>query len=243
MHLNSSPSQSTCIFSSVLLSEYSLLAVAPMLSTCSSLSMMPMLIMADTENASLPPCGLPSTLKMPSQCRGSSAGLATSCSSGRYCLKASISSRSRITTWSSRRCLSILYAPVPASSTAVFTSSSCKLCTAPDIHSLVEVSNSCKALQVSFFVANSFMPVARLLKSSTGILNSAWYLRNRSPFSWWLVMRRCTLSSSMSTAAGSAARSTKESLFSSAIMASSASSNSVMPFFMELIISALRLSM
>ena len=90
---NSSPSHSLSIFSSVLNSEYSFDALDPIVSTCSMWSMILKSMRSWMLNSRSWWYGRSSTLKICSQWRLPSAGFASSCKSGRYCLKSSTSSR------------------------------------------------------------------------------------------------------------------------------------------------------
>ena len=112
---------------------------------------------------------------MDCQCRGRSAGLATSWSSGTKRLNASISCRRRMTTSSSRLSLSILNAAVLVSSTVLLISVSTRSRQGADKKCCEEICHCLKPFQDSYLVSNSFVAILRLSKAPCSRSKSCWY--------------------------------------------------------------------
>ena len=242
-HRNSCPSHSLVIFLSVCASEYSLDALAPMFSSCSSRSSAPHSRRSDAVggcSGSYAPFS--KTAKIFSQCRGCNAGLATSLSRGTYLRNASISSRVRITTWSSLRSFSILYAAVYASSTPLVMASSSSVSHALDIQLRESARKRNSASHESCFAEYSFTARSSEENAPTAVPKSFWYRLYRSHFAPCASSVARTTASACTTSAGSLSRSMYIPVFSDVCSRNRASSTSATPVLSAFIISAFLLS-
>mmetsp|Transcript_2471 Transcript_2471/g.8791 ORF Transcript_2471/g.8791 Transcript_2471/m.8791 type:complete len:390 (-) Transcript_2471:1918-3087(-) len=209
---NSTPSQSTTILSSAFSRLFSFDALVLTFCTSSSLSMIFRFIRSLTLKVKAGSAlnDAPTISKIISQWRSFRAGLASSSTSGSSCLKLSISSLRRSTTRSSLFWRPILYASMVLRSTSARMDSTSSSFTLPSVHTTTFCWKVASVVHTARRSRHTFSVITRLDKSSTGSLNSCWYLWNVSPCVRILAMLSCTLSSSSTTVGGSMSGSTKD---------------------------------